>query len=227
MTVSTPALTRYAPHGRVSVLRNRVPQKYFDVPGVEKDDKTPRVGWTGTLQTHPHDLQVTNGMAWRAVEETGAYFSVIGDGEGVRRALRIPDDADVGATGWVDLDHYVAYVKLLLDVGIVPLEDSRFNDAKSYIKGLEMAALGVPFVASPTNEYRYLAMHGIGVIAARPRDWYNRVKKLITDTDFREETAANAQETVRKQFTYEDAAEEWTKAWLSALRHRRKDRMTA
>ena len=55
-----------------------------------------------------------------------------------------------------------------LGVGLVPLLDSAFNRAKSWLKGLEYAALGVPFVASPTPEYVKLAGLGAGLLADDP-----------------------------------------------------------
>ena len=59
-------------------------------------------------------------------------------------------------TGMIEQELFHAQVAQL-DTGIVPLQRSRFNEAKSNLKGLEYAALGVPFVASPTAEYERLA----------------------------------------------------------------------
>jgi hypothetical protein len=41
-----------------------------------------------------------------------------------------------------------------IHVGLVPLTRGPFNEAKSYLKGLEYAAAGIPFIATPTEEYQ-------------------------------------------------------------------------
>lgn len=64
------------------------------------------------------------------------------------------------------------------DVGVVPLADKPFNEAKSAIKGMEYAAAGLPFVASGSGEYRWLADQGIGRSARRPRDWVHHLEQL-------------------------------------------------
>jgi hypothetical protein len=40
-----------------------------------------------------------------------------------------------------------------IDIGLVPLEARDYNRAKSALKGMEYAACGIPFVASPSPEY--------------------------------------------------------------------------
>lgn len=66
------------------------------------------------------------------------------------------------------------------DIGLVPLADTRFNRAKSTLKGLEYMAAGVPFVASRLPEYVDLASRsGVGYTARRPRDWVRHVEGLL------------------------------------------------
>lgn len=221
--VSTPALTRYAPHGRVSVLRNRVPASFLDTPRGLHADGPIRLGWTGTTQTHPNDLQVTGGMVWRALQESDAGFCVIGDGNGANALLGIPPEVAIPHTGWVKREEYVPYMALLLEVGIIPLEITKFNNAKSNLKGLEMASVGIPFVASPTEEYQLLASQGVGFLAKRPGDWLKRLRPLLTDASFREKRGAEAKEVIRRHYLYENAGEMWAAAWRKAIIRRRED----
>lgn len=84
------------------------------------------------------------------------------------------------------------------DVGIVPLTDVAFNHAKSYIKGLEYAAAGVPFVCSWSPQYEELTKkHGIGVLASKPADYVKELHKF-KDFDYRSEVAAKNRISVRK-----------------------------
>lgn len=212
VTVSTPALAAvYGAHGRVAVVPNCVPQHYLGIEAEPHDDVF--VGWSGSMETHPDDLQVCGHGVARALAATGARFGVVGTGAGVQRALHLAD-API-ATGWSAL---LAYPHNLaeLDVGIVPLESSRFNEAKSWLKGLEMAALGVPFVASHTGPYRALAAMGAGVLADGPRRWEGIVKRMVREAGWRAELAQRGRDVARG-LTIEGNCEWWWDAWALVL----------
>ena len=221
VTVSTPALAQvYAPHGRVVVIPNCVPEEYLRI----RQDPHPGlfVGWSGSVDTHPDDLQVTRGTKkWGAVERaldaTGAQVAVVGTGKGVKDALglsRIPL-----ACGWRPLHDY-ADALAQFDVGIVPLQLTPFNEAKSWLKGLEMASVGVPFVASPTQQYQALHAEGAGLLASTPAQWEGTLKSLLRDEGLRGELAAAGRE-VAARWTVEANAWRWLEAWASAVNTRR------
>src|SRR3712207_1796479 len=60
VTVSTPALlAQYARHGRGAVVPNAVPRRNAELPpAYEREPDTVTVGWSGSVATHPYDLQV-------------------------------------------------------------------------------------------------------------------------------------------------------------------------
>lgn len=225
VTVTTPALAeRYRTHGRVVVVPNCVPEALLYMPR-DSDGRT--VGWGGWIGSHPGDLQVTRGGVADAVERTGARFHVVGpkDGpqgrRGVQKALGLREPpSDTGAlTNVAGYEFERALGEL--DVGIVPLADTRFNAAKSNLKGLQYAARGVPFVASPVAEYARLASEGAGVLAPpRERNWRSRIVELLTDEALRAEMAGRGRELVRDLYTFEGNAHRWIDAWEAALEHR-------
>lgn len=222
VTVTTPALAeRYAPHGRVAVLPNLVPERYLEVVAPAHDGTV--VGWGGSVATHVGDLEVTGGGVARAVEESGARFHVIGTGVRVRRSLGL--DVAPSATGWVELDDWPVALAAL-DVGIVPLTPSRFSDAKSWLKGLEYASVGVPFVASPTPDYVRLNAEGAGVLASHPDEWERGVRALVASPDLRSDLAGLGREAAASH-TYEAHAGRWHDAWATALDNRRHTRQEA
>lgn len=215
VVVSTPALAaRYGRHGRVAVVPNLVPARYLGLAGQPRDGVF--VGWSGSLATHPDDLQVTGGGVGRAIARTGARFAVVGTGKGVQGALGLPEPPL--ACGWVPIDDYPTALAQL-DVGVVPLELSAFNEAKSWLKGLELSAVGVPFVASPTGPYRDLVALGAGVLAERPREWEGVLKRLILDAGWRAELAARGRETAAR-LTIEAGCDRWWDAWSSPVNTR-------
>lgn len=225
VTVSTPALAaRYGAHGRVRVLPNCIPERYLSIEagtytdvhlGAKPEGVT--VGWSGSVATHPRDLQETGGGVARAVAETGARFEVVGTGKGVKRALGL--DVEPTATGWLPLEAYPEALARF-DVGIVPLLASEFNEAKSWLKGLEYAAVGVPFVASPTGEYRELERRGAGITVETAADWRHHVGGLAS-SDYWRSIAAEQGREVARTLTVEANAWRWAEAWADALTNSR------
>lgn len=212
VTVSTPRLASvYGAHGRVRVIPNYVPASYCNT--YQEPHEGLYVGWSGSVDTHPDDLQVTGGGVARAVERCEATMAVIGTGRGVRSRLGL--NQVPMSCGWRHLEDYPEAIAQL-DVGIVPLERSPFNEAKSWLKGLEYAAVGVPFVATPTGPYRELAEMGAGLLAENPRQWEGLVKRLLRDDDYRAKVAARGR-AVAARMTVEAHAWRWWDAWGSVV----------
>jgi glycosyltransferase involved in cell wall biosynthesis len=221
MTVSTPALERYATHGRSAVLRNCVPDSIFDVK-VEPSAEWPRVGWSGSVQTHPTDLQETRGAIGEVLKSNELSFSVIGDGEKVARYLKLDGKVSkLWATGWVPIDMYYEAVNQFIDIGIVPLEISPFNQAKSALKGLEFAALGIPFIASPTREYERMEAYGIGKIAKTPGDWRRHLQRMIDRPEETKRIGLEYRDKIKAEHTYSVNAPKWLEAWERAINYRK------
>lgn len=218
LVVTTPALARrYGQHGRVSVVPNCVPSWYLGVTPDPHDGVV--VGWTGTVQTHPTDLQETGGAVARACRATGAGIGVVGTGIGVGRALGF-HQPNLPGPGWLELDQY-PLAMAEFDIGIVPLDDIVFNRAKSALKLMEFAALGVAVVASPTPDNERLATQGAGILAGRPREWEREVRRLIEDVDHRCEVARRGRDAMA-QHTIEGNADRWLAAWSAPMNARRR-----
>lgn len=222
VTVSTPALLSvYAPHGRGLVLENRVPAAYLDVDHVDSTT----IGWPGSVHSHPDDLRPLGPSVQRLVREGVDYLGIgpdfdrqPGDG-GLRRALGL--DEDPPCSGTVSMTDWPLAVARL-GVGLAPLADTRFNAAKSWLKPLEMMAVGVPFVASPRAEYRKIACAAYDVVGATkvlaetPKDWYRKIKALVRDASLREDLGELGREYVRESATIEGNAWRWLQAWTDA-----------
>lgn len=210
VTVSTPALVkRYAPHGRYIILPNYIPAAWCDITA-HRDGNV--IGWTGTVASHPNDLQATGGAVARTIRRTHARFRVIGHPQRVRHNLQL--DSEPEHVAWQSREQYPHEVARF-DIGIAPLSRSEFNDCKSWLKPLEHAALGVPTVMSPTAEYKRLHNYGIGVIAKQRPDWQSHLTQLLTDNTYRSELAAQGREAVRQHLTIEANAWRYAEAWTS------------
>lgn len=218
VTCTTTALAaRYAPHGRFAVLPNCVPGWYLEVEG--KPNDRPTIGWTGTTVTHVGDLDVCGRAIAEVQHDTGCHFRAIGS----ERTLQVLD-VDGEVCSWCALDDrtaggYPATVASL-DIGLVPLADNRFNDAKSALKMCEYAALGVVPVVSPSADNQRMHHQGIGLVAESPVEWAVHVGRLVCDEPFRRDMAAAGRE-VMATWTYEYRAHLWMDAWEQAIANRR------
>ena len=208
VTVTTPALAkRYGAHGRVAVLPNYVPESYLSINAAPHEGVA--VGWAGSVHSHPGDLQVAGIGVAQAVNESGASFVVVGPGNMVAQSLHLREEPS--STGYLPLWDYPMAVANL-DIGIVPLVDSAFNRAKSGLKMLEYAALGVVPVGSPTPDNVRLEKHGLGFIAEKPKDWRKTISRLARDKELLAEWQTDVR-TRASLFTYEHNAEQWWDVW--------------
>lgn len=92
------------------------------------------------------------------------------------------------------------------DIGLAPLEDTEFNSGKSCVKFYEYAATGTVVLASDVMPYKdevnYRAKN-------TPKDWYNKLEKLITDPDFREKTRQQQANWVKEHRSLDAIGLDW------------------
>jgi len=204
VTVSTPYLAEYlGAYGcNTQLVRNGVDLDRWHskntMPG-----ESPVLGWVGALPWRSGDIETLR-RPLRLIEQTAARFYHGGHIEGAatfadKAGLR---SAVMTAPMTTPMDVHRLYFPI--DVGIVPLNQIPFNEAKSFIKGLEYAASGIPFVAQSTGEYDLLAEGGIGEVARNDRQWSGKLKSLLFDpeayTESREKARANlAQHDISKR----------------------------
>ena len=217
VTVSTaPLLKVYAKHGRGLIIDNYVPQSNLDI-AVEQGDA---FGWAGTTLSHPADLSVCGRLVQQLVDD-GYKFRVIGPKSEVKAQLKLTQEPDY--TGIIKIQDWAAETARL-KVAMAPLEISPFNNAKSRLKAIEAASVGVPWVASPRQEYRrFHRESGSGLLADTPKDWYKSIKQLMDDEPLRKELGERGREYMRTQ-TIEANAHLWLDAWTQAYEFEQADK---
>jgi len=215
VTTSTRTLQKvYARHGRGVVLDNYLPAACLEYPKPE----TGRWGWAGTTQSHPNDLQVMRPAAQQLIDN-GHEFAVVGAASRVKQAAGLHlEPSYTGPTGVAD---WVKTIANTYDVGVVPLAPTSFNTSKSRLKGIEHMAVGIPWVASPREEYRRLHREsGCGFLAEHPKQWRELVARLLTDEALRKEQAEMGRCYMVDQ-TYQAQAWRWMEAWERAYQMQR------
>jgi hypothetical protein len=145
VTVSTPYLgrvyERFNPN--VNVIQNYLEwEMWEDVEPVfrSRDWERPRIGWLGAIKLRDGDIRSVAGTLgpWlRANPQVD--FMVVGDGaDEVHRLVGTPPAQALTKEGFNFNDEgKLAEAICSFDIGIVPLDNVPFNEAKSYLKGME------------------------------------------------------------------------------------------
>lgn len=160
----------------VHIINNYIDLKRF-TPRHHSDVEKPVIGWVGSTSHRSNDLEIMRGVGNQLLDFANLHHS--GHLHGARtfaEAVGV-DPKSVSTLPMASPDDYPKL--MTMDIGIVPLTDIPFNNAKSYIKGLEYAASGIPFVASAVGEYLRLERdYGIGKTAKKPIKWITHLKNL-------------------------------------------------
>jgi glycosyltransferase involved in cell wall biosynthesis len=104
------------------------------------------------------------------------------------------------------------YLAIDFHAGLAPLRATVFNRSKSPIKALELAALGIPCVASDVGPYSGFVRHGeTGFLVKRPHEWAQHLRVLTDDVDLRT-AMGRAARALAAEHTIERQAHLWEEA---------------
>jgi len=122
-----------------------------------------------------------------------------------------------------------ALSELRLDIGLAPLHNTFFNNAKSDIKYLEYSVTGAATIASPVAPYQASVREDCGIFTSTntPEAWFAAVRRLVENPGLRQLLASNAYEWVRGERASSSAAMEhiWLTVFQNYVSGRMADRM--
>lgn len=122
---------------------------------------------------------------------------------------------------WIDTAAYpLKAASLDLDFGIIPLVKNQFNEGKSAIKYLELAALKVPAVVSYVTPYREISTedNGLWIEDNDQEAWKEGISQMIENKLLRHKVADAAYETVSTNFDAHKKAYLWVEAYENLLK---------
>lgn len=208
VTVSTPTLAEgYARLNKnIQVIPNYLDWEQWD--GIEAA-RWPRfrIGWMGGTGWHLRDLAVLRGVIGPWLERhPDVLFVAAGDGR-THDLLGVPTEQ---RRTYETVPHSrLAEITATMDLGLVPLEASRFNDAKSALKGMEYGACGIPCIASSTREYQVWVEPGFnGFLADRAKDWLRHLDFCYANQDIVRLMGCNAR-IKAEQHSIQHHVHEW------------------
>jgi glycosyltransferase involved in cell wall biosynthesis len=205
---STPGLAqamREAGVAEVAVVHNALDAETLAL--AEAIRATPRTARTGVLiaygsgtRTHDADFRlVAPALARLMAARPDVRLRIVGD-------LTLPPSLDVlaGRIEMIGKLPYAGWMRLLAeaDINLAPLEATRFNDAKSCIKLLEAAILGVPSICSPRAAFTDAMTNGQdGVLAEGDEAWFAALDLLAGDAALRARLGDAARHTALARFS--------------------------
>lgn len=195
----------------VVVLPNYIPAYVLDIPREPPDTFT--VSYQGAPQRiHQSDLdtiQVELFEFMRHCPEARLKFygqpaPLEGSGPFTDRIDFVPWSPDVPA-----------YYRSLANttIGIGPLRRSPFTAAKSGLRAVEFAGLGIPAIVSDAPPYRgWIEHRASGYLVNNPRDWRKYLIKLYRSGDLVDRLGKQARQ-LAKGWTTEANAWQWEQAY--------------
>lgn len=155
-----------------------------------------RLGYFSGSSTHNQDFSIVAGPLEQLFESCPeARLVVVGN-------LALPEDFERRHEGrierfervpWQELPQLIARV----DINLLPLEDTAFNECKSAIKWMEAALVGVVTVASSSRELARVIESGkTGLLCTSEQEWVEALTNLAADAGLREALAAQALDEV-------------------------------
>lgn len=180
LTCSTPFLVGQMEkiNRNVRLVRNAIDLERWKT---HKLDGPPIVGWVGAVPWRSGDLECAPIGSWIEANDVRFFHGGHIAHPNVPSAASLLGCTDNVRTSTMPMQSILRYPSLFsrFNIGIVPLRDVGFNEAKSAIKGIELSAAGIPFVASALPDYAFARANGLGTTAKRYKDWIREMNRLL------------------------------------------------
>jgi glycosyltransferase involved in cell wall biosynthesis len=172
------------------------------------------LGWAGTAG----GLRYLEALApvLRALSERHAFVvRVISGGHGQVKLAGVPLDVQPWTAAGA-LSQLASF-----DVGLVPLDDTPFEQAKFPFKLLQFLALGVPLVSARVGTAaQVIEPDRNGLLAGTPAEWAAQLERLLVEPRLRATLGAGGRASVAERFTVERVGPLLVEGLRGALRSR-------
>jgi glycosyltransferase involved in cell wall biosynthesis len=155
--------------------------------------------FSGWPKAHEPDLAVALPGLLRALdEETHARLRIVGHFD----VMALPEQvrARVETVPFQPFDQLLDAIAAV-DINLAPIVDNPHRRAKSAVKMLEAALVGVPTVASDLEPYQLIRRGESGMLAADDAGWRRAILALVRDAELRKRMGAAARAQVLRDET--------------------------
>jgi glycosyltransferase involved in cell wall biosynthesis len=211
VTTTTPVLARQLRrfNDEVRILPNMLPQEHWQAVRERADDYAKIViGWAGSV-ARAKDLEVVRDVVVQVLDRyPETELLIAGDESNIVFPIR----DGIFRMKPVMIELYAGMLAHF-DIGIAPVVDSKFNQAKSDLKFVEYGMLGLPVVVSHVEAYSHSIVNGEnGFLAKNAKDWLKYLRRLVEDAELRDEMGRKAKEFAESR-TIDKNIGLWEKAY--------------
>ncbi|MGY0287367.1 MAG: glycosyltransferase family 4 protein [Candidatus Methanodesulfokora washburnensis] len=177
-------------------------------PLIKKKSEKFTIGWIGHAYGHLVNLKMLRYPLMRLGEQYDIRFKIISylGYNAVKRTFKEVEkfvEVDYGPDYWIPFEKLPKYISDF-DVLASPLIKSSWFEGKSAIRVATGMAMGIPVIASPVGEQKYIIKHEInGFLARNEEEWYNYLKILIEDENLRKRIGREGRNTAESELSLE------------------------
>ncbi|MBN1311281.1 MAG: glycosyltransferase [Anaerolineae bacterium] len=169
------------------------------------------IGWTGTVTNLPYLENIEEPLLRFLNQYTVAEIRVMADHPPAFRTL---PEARIRFVPW-SMENEAAFVQQL-DVGLMPLPDTKWTRGKCSFKMLQYMACCVPVIVSPVGmNAEVLALGQVGLPAINRDDWYEALANIYEDRTQAQKWGQAGRSVTKQYFSREVIARQ-----LSEVFHR-------
>jgi glycosyltransferase involved in cell wall biosynthesis len=181
------------------------------------------IGWQGVPGNHYDNLAMLVKPFEKLAKRYDIRFkmaSYIGDlkVKQIFKKLEELMEIDYGSDHWLPLNKFAEEL-CDFDIMVAPLTKNVWNEGKSALRATIGMAMGIPAVASPVGEQKYVIRHGInGFLAKDEEEWYSYLSKLIESDELRHVMGKRARETMEREYSVHACGEKQYNIMRSLLK---------
>ena len=151
------------------------------------------LGWTGTFSSKPYLISIISYL--KELNKICDFKLRI-----ISNCSFDIDEMDIEIIEW-SKENEVADLQGI-DIGLYPLENSKWVLGKSGLKAIQYMSFGIPTVATAVGTSKDIIKDNInGFLVNSKDDWINTLKKLIEDNDLRKRIGLEARKTVLNNYS--------------------------
>lgn len=180
-----------------SIVRNKVDEDFVEQFTLRNNKNLKLIYASGTF-SHRRDFELLEETLYKFLRKNNdVLLSVLGAAQVSERILALPNVKNIGLLPYSQMLKFVSEHDLML----IPLEDNIFNDAKSNVKYIECAAVGVPVIASGVAEYKNTIKHRKnGFLANCAADWENLLGEIKKNPRMLNSISKSSLDNVREKY---------------------------
>lgn len=149
------------------------------------------IGWEGVPHHHYENLSLLINPLRKLAKKYDLKFNIVsylGDPKVKHMFKNLEDflEIDYGLRYWVPITQ-LSVLMSEFDIMVVPLQNKNWYEGKSALKVGMAMGMGIPVVASPVGEQKYMVKNYInGFLPKTEDDWYRYLSILIEDRELRQ-----------------------------------------